>query len=189
MKIFSTKSSRAAGNRHAARKVSALAIAIILLIVIGIGGSVAYLASIADKPVTNSFTPGEIKTEIDEGFNDDNTVKTSVIVNNTGNTSAYIRVAVVANAIDEDDNITGAADVSDKLKGSDWTKLGDYYYYNGIVQAGGETSNLLNDEGIDLTGIQVTVLASAIQVEPADAVIEAWGVQFNNGAWTTASGT
>lgn len=189
MKIFSTKSSRAAGNRHAARKVSALAIAIILLIVIGIGGSVAYLASSTDKPVTNSFTPGEIKTEIDEGFNDDNTVKNSVIVNNNGNTSAYIRVAVVANAIDEDDNITGAADVSDKLKGSDWTKLGDYYYYNGIVQAGGETSNLLNDEGIDLTGIQVTVLASAIQVEPADAVIEAWGVQFNNGAWTTASGT
>lgn len=185
MKLFSSRSSHAAKKRGA-KKLPTAAIAIFLVVIMAIGGTVAYLMDRTDS-VINTFKPASSGITIEEEVKEN--CKTEIAVNNTGDVGVYVRVSLVANYYDKDGNITGAANVSDKLKGSDWTKLGDYYYYNGIVQAGGETSNLLNDEGIDLTGIQVTVLASAIQVEPADAVIEAWGVQFNNGAWTTASGT
>lgn len=188
MKLFSSKGSRAAGNNRATGKVSTLAIALILILAIGIGGTVAFLVANTD-PITNSFTPANVTCEVNEEFGDNNTVKTSATVQNTGNIPAYIRVAVVANEIDKDDNITGAADVSDKLAASGWTKLGDYYYYNEVVAPGGFTADLLNEGGIELDGIQVTILASAIQSEPAGAVANAWGVQFNNGTWSNVSGT
>ena len=187
MKLFSSKGSRAAGNNRATGKVSTLAIALILILAIGIGGTVAFLVANTD-PITNSFTPANVTCEVNEDFNSDNTVKTSATVKNTGNIPAYIRVAVVANTIDDEKNVTGTADVSDKLASDKWTKLGDYYYYNEVVAAGDSTSNLLKAD-IELDGIQVTILASAIQSEPAGAVADAWGVQFNNGTWTTVSGT
>lgn len=188
MKLFSSKGSRAAGNNRATGKVSTLAIALILILAIGIGGTVAFLVANTD-PITNSFTPANVTCEVNEDFNADNTVKTSATVQNTGNIPAYIRVAVVANTIDDENNVTGAARLDDKLASDKWTKLDDgYYYYNEVVAPDASTSNLLMD-GIELDGIQVTILASAIQSEPAGAVADAWGVQFNNGTWSTVSGT
>lgn len=188
MKLISTKSSRSGKSSHTAKKASALTIAIILILVMAIGGTVAFLVTHTDQ-IVNTFQPTDVSCEINEKFNDDNTVKTSAVVQNTGKIPAYIRVAVVANTVDADGSITGAADVSNKLASEKWTKLGDYYYYNEVVAAGGSTSNLLKAGGIDLEGIQVTILASAIQSEPAGAVADAWSVQFDNGTWTTVSGT
>lgn len=187
MKLISTKSSRSGKSSHTAKKASALTIAIILILVMAIGGTVAFLVTHTDQ-IVNTFQPTDVSCEINEKFNDDNTVKTSAVVQNTGKIPAYIRVAVVANTVDADDNITGAADVSNKLAGSGWTKVGDYYYYNGVVQPNEKTGNLLA-EGIDLNGIQVTILASAIQAEPTNAVAEAWDVQFDGSTWSAVSGT
>ena len=188
MKLISTKSSRSGKSSHTAKKASALTIAIILILVMAIGGTVAFLVANTD-PITNRFTPAVVTSEVNEEFNSDNTVKTSATVKNTGDIPAYIRVAVVANTIDKDRNVTGTADVSDKLSSEKWTKLGDYYYYNEVVAPGDSTFNLLKADGIDLDGIQVTILASAIQSEPAGAVADAWGVQFNSGEWSAVSGT
>lgn len=187
MKLISTKSSRSGKSSHTAKKASALTIAIILILVMAIGGTVAFLVANTD-PITNSFTPANVTCEVNEVFNADNTVKTSATVKNTGNIPAYIRVAVVANTVDAKGNITGAKDVSNELASSGWTKLGGYYYYNEVVAPDASTSNLLAD-GIDLTGIQVTILASAIQAEPDSAVAQAWSVQFNGSTWSAASGT
>lgn len=187
MKLISTKSSRSGKSSHTAKKASALTIAIILILVMAIGGTVAFLVTHTDQ-IVNTFQPTDVSCEINEKFNDDNTVKTSAVVENTGKIPAFIRVAVVANTVDADDNITGAADVRDKLASSGWTKVGDYYYYNGVVQPNEKTGNLLA-EGIDLNGIQVTILASAIQAEPTNAVAQAWGVQFNGSTWSAVSGT
>lgn len=187
MKLISTKSSRSGKSSHTAKKASALTIAIILILVMAIGGTVAFLVTHTDQ-IVNTFQPTDVTCEINEEFNDNNTVKTSAVVENTGKIPAYIRVAVVANTVDADDNITGAADVSNKLAGSGWTKVGDYYYYNGVVQPNEKTGNLLA-EGIDLNGIQVTILASAIQAEPTNAVAEAWDVQFDGSTWSAVSGT
>ena len=187
MKLISTKSSRSGKSSHTAKKASALTIAIILILVMAIGGTVAFLVTHTDR-IVNTFQPTDVTCEIQERFNDDNTVKTSAVVKNTGKIPAYIRVAVVANTVDAKGNITGKADVRDKLESSGWTNVGDYYYYNSVVQPNETTGNLLAKD-IDLNGIQVTILASAIQAEPTNAVAEAWDVQFDGSTWSAVSGT
>ena len=187
MKLISTKSSRSGKSSHTAKKASALTIAIILILVMAIGGTVAFLVTHTDQ-IVNTFQPTDVTCEIIEDFNADKTVKKSAVVENTGKIPAYIRVAVVANTVDAEGNITDTADVRDKLASSGWTKVGDYYYYNGVVKPNETTGNLLA-EGIDLNDIQVTILASAIQAEPTNAVAEAWDVQFDGSTWSAVSGT
>lgn len=188
MKLISTKSSRSGKSSHTAKKASALTIAIILILVMAIGGTVAFLVTHTDQ-IVNTFQPTDVTCEIIEDFNADKTVKKSAVVENTGKIPAYIRVAVVANTVDAEGNITGAADVRDKLASSGWTEVNGYYYYNGVVQPKETTADILGADGIDLTGIQVTILASAIQAEPTNAVAQAWGVQFDGRTWSAVSGT
>ena len=158
-------------------------LALVLILVCTVGGTVAYLVAHTD-PVVNTFTPGKVSCQVEEEFKDNDTVKTKAVVKNTGNVPAYIRVAVVANTIDAQGNITGMADLSEGwLNETDWMKSGDFYYYKGVVQPGDVTANLLTAAGIDLTGIQVTILASAIQSMPDGAVKDAWNMSYNTGDW------
>ena len=150
MKLISTKSSRSGMSSHTAKKASALTIAIILILVMAIGGTVAFLVTHTDQ-IVNTFQPTDVTCEIQEQFNDDNTVKTSA--------------------------------------SNGWTKIDGYYYYNGVVQPKETTGQLLDADGIDLNGIQVTILASAIQAEPDSAVAQAWSVQFDGSTWSAVPGT
>ena len=159
-------------------------LALVLILVCTVGGTVAYLVTHTD-PVVNTFTPGEVSCQVEEKF-EGNNVKTEAVVKNTGNVPAYIRVAVVANTIDGEGNITGMKTLpAGWLNTEDWTKSGDFYCYKGVVQPGDVTDNLLNAD-INLEGIQVTILASAIQSMPDDAVNEAWKMSYNSstGNWT-----
>ena len=162
-------------------------LALVLILVCTVGGTVAYLVAHTD-PVTNTFTPGEVSCQVEEKFDEEKTVKTEAVIKNTGNVPAYIRVAVVANTVDGD-NITGMASLpTDWLNEDSWTAGGDgFYYYKGVVQPGAVTADLLKN-GIPLTGIQVTILASAIQSMPDDAVEEAWQMSYDGGNWTAVSG-
>ena len=75
---------------------------------------------------------------------------------------------------------------TDWLNTANWTEGSDgFYYYKGVVQPGEKTDNLLKT-GINLTGIQVTILASAIQSMPDGAVNEAWKMSYDSstGKWT-----
>ena len=159
-------------------------LALVLILVCTVGGTVAYLVAHTD-PVTNTFTPGKVSCQVEEKF-EGNNVKTEAVVKNTGNVPAYIRVAVVANTIDKQGNITGMKTLEGWLNTAKWTKSGNFYYYNDVVQPGDVTANLLNADGINLEGIQVTILASAIQSMPDDAVNEAWKMSYNSstGNWT-----
>lgn len=159
-------------------------LALVLILVCTVGGTVAYLVTHTD-PVVNTFTPGKVSCQVEEKF-EGNNVKTEAVVKNTGNVPAYIRVAVVANTIDAQGNITGMETLpAGWLNTEDWTKSGDFYYYKGVVQPGEKTDNLLKT-GIPLTGIQVTILAGAIQSMPDDAVKDAWKMSYNSitGKWT-----
>lgn len=162
-------------------------LALVLILVCTVGGTVAYLVAQTD-PVVNTFTPGKVSCQVEEAFNEDKTVKTEAVIKNTGNVPAYIRVAVVANTIDAQGNITGMADLSEGwLNDEYWTKSGDFYYYKGVVQPDAVTENLLKN-GVPLTDIQVTILASAIQSMPDAAVEDAWNMSYNSGTstWTEA---
>ena len=153
-------------------------LALALILVCTVGGTVAYLVTHTD-PVVNTFTPGEVSCQVEEKF-EGNNVKTEAVVKNTGNVPAYIRVAVVANTIDGEGNITGMATLEGWLNKKDWAEGYDgFYYYKGVVQPGAVTDNLLNAD-INLEGIQVTILASAIQSMPDDTVNEAWKMSYDS---------
>ena len=176
MKIFSSNGSRA--GRTA--KSSALIIALALILVLAVGGTVAYIFT-QTGPVINTFTPTEAKITVDEETS--NNQKTSItVVNNSTGVPVYIRVALVANMIDGAGNVTGAASVPEFTPGDDWLEGNDgYYYYTQPVPVGESTGNLLKAPMELSENMQVVVLADAIQAEPTTAVTQAWGVTVENG--------
>ena len=175
MKFISSNGSHA---RRTA-KSSALIIALALILVLAVGGTVAYIFTQTD-PVINTFTPTEAKITVDEKTN--NNQKTEIIVkNNSTGVPVYIRVALIANMIDKDENVTGAASVPTFTLGKDWIKGSDgYYYYTKAVPVGESTGNLLKAPMILDENMQVVVLADAIQAMPKQAVIDAWGVTVDS---------
>ena len=170
MKIFSSNGSRAGRTARS----SALIIALALILVLAVGGTVAYIFTQTD-PVINTFTPTEAKITVDEETN--NNQKTSItVVNNSTGVPVYIRVALVANMIDKDENVTGPASVPEFTPGENWKEGSDgYYYYTEPVPVGESTGNLLKSPMTLSENMQVVVLADAIQAMPKDAVIDAWG--------------
>ena len=166
---------------HAGRtaKSSALIIALALILVLAVGGTVAYIFTQTD-PVINTFTPTEAKITVDEETS--NNQKTSItVVNNSTGVPVYIRVALVANMIDGAGNVTGAADVPTFTRGDNWIVGNDgYYYYTEPVPVGGSTGNLLQSPMTLDENMQVVVLADAIQAMPKQAVIDAWGVTVDS---------
>ena len=171
--------SRNGSHAGKAAKSSALIIALALILVLAVGGTVAYIFT-QTGPVINTFTPSEAKITITEETNDNQ--KTEITVKNTSTgVPVYIRVALVANMIDEDKNVTGAADVPTFTLGDDWFKGNDgYYYYTKAVPVGQSTGNLLETAMTLANNMQVVVLADAIQAEPTTAVTQAWGVTVDS---------
>ncbi len=172
-------------NRKTIKTMSKLATIILvvsIVLTVAVGGTIAYIVTSTDS-VENTFTPGKVSCEVVETISGGS--KTSVTVKNTGNTKAYIRCAVIANTIDGNGNVTGAADVSSALCGSGWSFGSDgFYYYSSAIDPNSSTGELLRSS-IDLTGIQVTILADAIQAEGEDAngktpAEDAWGITFGN---------
>ena len=147
-----------------------------LVVALSIGLTSAFLTH-KTEGLTNTFTPGSVTCQVKEQVSGTN--KTSVQVQNTGTVPAYIRVAVVGNSVDNEGNIIGAADVNKSLAATGWSKAGDYYYFDEVVEPNEFTGELLNAP-IDLTGVQVTVLAQAIQAHgvtgKTPAVEDAWGL-------------
>lgn len=171
-------------RRRRSHKPTLLMMALAIVLGAFVGTTVAYLFTNTDA-LTNTFNPAKVTTEITEDF--DKNVKDNVKVKNTGDIDAYIRAAVVVTWQDVNGNVHPTAPVA----GTDytvtwtmdgWVKSGNFYYYTKPVAAGASTGILLTDckpvEGMAPEGyhLSVEILASAIQSEPASAVVEAWGV-------------
>lgn len=152
-----------------------------------VGTTVAYLFTKTD-PITNTFTPTKVTTEITENFDKD--VKNDVQVKNTGEVDAYIRAAVVVTWQNDDGEVypTAPAEGTDytvtwTMDG--WEKNGDYYYYKKVVKPEESTGVLLTDckpvEGKAPEGyhLSVEILASAIQANPSSAIEELWKVNVD----------
>ena len=148
--------------------------AAVLILVCGVGGTLAYLIT-QTAPVTNTFTPAQVTSQVIEKM--DGTTKSDVKIKNTGNVSAYIRAAIVITWKDKDGNTMPTVPVRDQdytlsINTEDWTLNYDdgYYYYNDIVAAGGSTANLIyscTSTGgyTDGRRLCVEVIGSAIQAE------------------------
>lgn len=172
-----------------------LLVSLVLVLSAAIGGTLGYLTG--QVSVTNTMQVGEFTTEIDEDT--ENGVKSNVTVQNTGDYDAYIRAVVVVTWQNENGEVYPVAPVANENYtieyGNQWSEHGGFYYYNGVVGAKQSTSYLINSckpmegkapEGYDLN---VEILASAIQAEPAQAVKDAWEMQYDAvSGWTSVSG-
>ena len=108
----------------------------------------------------NKFVPASVKCEIEEQFSEAEKTKTSIKVENTGNTDAYIRVRLVFHWEDSKGNVVGKnmdptvsiddfkGDLGSYFNSSEWVKgEDDYtYYYKKPVAPGGLTAELLNEK-------------------------------------------
>ena len=181
----SPRADRPAAPRRAggSKKPLTLFVALVLLLTLAVGGSLAWLVS--NDNVTNSMVPGNVPIEIVEEIKDN--VKTSITIKNTGNIDAYIRVAVVANKMDKDGNITVGTAPTLNLNTEKWQLLPDgYYYYKGVVAPKASTESL---GSISFVDAEVNILAESIQVlggvtGDGNASVDAWKASFDGSIWT-----
>ena len=168
------------------RKTVLLLMAVVLTMVFGAGGTIAYLLDKTDA-VVNTFTPTSMDITVDEDF--DYKVKNNVHITNNGSVDAYIRAMVLVSWKHSDGTILPVD--SDDYTIS-WTKNGwsdeqtdGFYYYKTPVAAnGGQTGILFTDcklkDGVNAPAdgfkLHVEVLAQAIQAEPSSVVQQTWGV-------------
>ncbi len=175
------------GRSHNGKRSLAALIALVLIICVAVGGTIAYIVTQTDK-VENKFTPADVEIKINEIVNDN--IKSSITVQNVNdakNVPCYIRVKLVSNTQDADKNVTGSAAIGEIKLGENWFKGNDgCYYYKNVVNVGDSTANLLaNGEKITLKeGQVVEVLAEGIQATPETAVTSAWPVTVVNGQLT-----
>ena len=171
------------GGAPKARKTATLLVAIVLLLGVAVGTTVAYLID-RTKPIENKFEYAKTDVTVTEEFT--GTEKSNVKVRNDSNIPVYIRATYVANWVDAKGNIVTSVPDGydyqlDKNPNNTWKKVGDYYYYPTPVQPGESTQGSLlyckvtYPENPEYT-LNVEILATAIQSEPKDAVKEAWGV-------------
>lgn len=169
------------------RKPLLLLASLVLIFALATTGTLAWLVTNTGA-VQNTMVPAEVPITIHESF--DGTTKSGVTVQNTGNTDAYIRVAIVANAVNSDGNvIAGAApSYTNSVDASKWQLLDDgYYYYKGTVAPNGYTAELFTT-AVDVTDGEINILAESIQAlggyggEAPEKY--AWGVTYNGGVWS-----
>ena len=175
-------------NGSGGRK-AALILSLCLIFALAVGTTVALLVAHTNA-VTNTFTAAKSEIKIEEKF--DGNQKTSITVMNKGTATSYVRVKLVCNWVDKDENVSATPAPAPKIKNSDWFEKDGIYYYTKPVAPTGQTSNLLEGNPIkqpegapDGCHLEVTVLAESIQAAPDSAVTEAWKVvKVDNGALT-----
>ena len=91
-------------------KKSIIIASVMLLLLVAVGTTLAYIFT-ETNPVENTFNPSKVACAVVENNNPDenradivlnDSIKTNVQIKNTGDTDAYIRVAVVVNWMSED---------------------------------------------------------------------------------------
>lgn len=166
-------------------KLPVVLVSLILVLGLVVGSTFAYMHDESGKK-TNTFQFVEVSCEIEEVF--DGQQKTSIKVQNTGDTDAFIRVKLVSYRVNEaGDRIGGTATVPAFTLAAGWFQKDGYYYYNTAVEAGAFTPEMLGSpitlvEYDDADGGKqvIEVMAEAIQAggpegEDAAAALS-WGV-------------
>lgn len=170
-------------------KTLAVLLSVVLVIAMAAGVTIAFLAD-STNGVENTFTPSQVTVEVNETF--DGKIKSDVSIKNTGNTTAYIRAAVVVTWQNANGVVYGIEPVEDadyklSLAGSGWFKGADGYYYHSVPVAAGANTGILIDEitavhnNAPATGyfLSVEIIASGIQSVPASVVTDSWKVSLD----------
>lgn len=170
------------------KKSLTLIVSLILIITIGVGGTLAYLIT-STSAVKNTFTPSKVVISVDETF-DGNTKEDVVIQNHRDSVKAYIRAAIVVNWMDNHGNVWATTPELGKdytmTPGTGWTLGTDgIYYHKGAVPAGKPTEVLITEAKplveapADGYYLSIEILAQGIQADGVDSnneppVLSAW---------------
>lgn len=189
-------------------KKSIIIASVMLLLLVAVGTTLAYIFT-ETNPVENTFEPSKVScavvenggTPVTGSVTDTGNVKENVQIKNTGDTDAYIRVAVVVNWASADGSCVWAQKPADDdytityNLSNGWFNGGDgFYYYSKAVSPGESTSVLIDEakqllaapKGTDGTQyyLSIEIVASAIQSTPETVVENHWGVTVENGVIT-----
>lgn len=178
-------------RRSNRKKASFLLTSLILLLTLFIGGTTAFLIA-KGNPVTNTFQPSRVASSvIEDAFN--GTTKTNVKIRNSGDTTSYIRAAIVVTWQDAAGNVYPGTPVPDThytiSYGTGWILKDGFYYYTQPVEPGQETAVLINScspvEGQTPAGygLNVEILGSAIQSVPTSVVKDNWHVTLDDNGY------
>ena len=185
------------------KKKALLTMSVALLLAVVVGTTLAYILTNTDS-VENTFKPSKVSCAVVEdggdpvaaGTHNTGTEKKDVQIKNTGDTDAYIRVAVVVNWMNEDGTKVWATKpvagedkdytISYNLSNG-WIDGGDgYYYYTQPVDPGDMTNILITSATQNATGpkgtdgtqyyLSIEIVASAIQADGMGAASakDAW---------------
>lgn len=191
---------------------SVLITSIVLLLLVAVGTTLAYIFTNTDS-VENTFRPSKVAcavvengslTENTDDIVETGTTKKDVKIKNTGNTDAYIRVAVVVNWMSADgtrvwatkpvkstDGTDGDYTITYNLKANGWIDGGDGYYYYTQPVAKSDLTDILITSATQLTQkgpvgtdntqyyLSIEIVASAIQAN-------GMGATSAKDAWTRA---
>lgn len=164
--------SKVSCKRKRAVIVIVLALAICIASVIAVYAAIEYANANAPQ-VEDTFEPAKVTCQLTSSAG-------VYTVTNTGNVSVYVRVYVDADWVDSS-GVAHWTDPACSVTASNWTKDGNFYYYNTPVAAGG-TAQITVVSGGDTAPTGYTfsakVSAEVIQSDPVTAAQEAWGYTF-----------
>ena len=165
-------------------KSAALLVSLLLILTVTVGGTIAFLVD-SDGPLHNLFNPSKVTTKVEETLSGN--TKKDVKIQNTGDTEAWIRAAVVVTWQDKDGNVYGQAPVAGTnytawTPGTVWLTGDDgFYYYRYPVAAGDTTANALitsiapiGDAPADGYYLTVEIIGSGIQSKPENVFNTEW---------------
>ena len=191
---------------------------VILLLLVAVGTTLAYVFT-ETEPVENTFIPSRVSCAVVENGKEPvsgslvniSDSKNNVQIQNTGDTDAYIRVAVTVNWMNADGTRVWAQKpiqntdytITYNLSEDGWFDGGDgFYYYSKAVSptSPNNLTGILISNAALMSGVtapvgtdgtpyylSIEIVASAIQSTPKTVVEEQWGVTVNDGVITPKS--
>lgn len=181
----------------ASKKSISLLVSALLIFGVLIGGTIAYIAD-ASGSRTNVFQPSSITTTVVEDL--DGTAKSNVSIKNTGDTDAWIRVAIVVTWKNSSGNVYNTAPVINEdytmtLDLANGWELGNdgFYYWKSPVAPDNNTGTLITSCVYNLGKapqdffLSVEVIGSGIQSKPSNAFDDNW--KASSGLKVSSDGT
>ena len=171
------------------KKLTAVALIVCMLAIMLVGASLAYFTD--EDEATNTFTVGNVEIDLLEPAWDEETgtgekdapsvypgekLAKDPYVKNTGKNPCFVRIKV--EGLDCLKTF-GASDIAlEGLDTTNWTKVGDYYYFNSVVTYVGDDYNTtLPTETTKLfTGIRIPTDLENLTAEQQEAVAEGLNV-------------
>ncbi len=192
-------------------KKSIIITSVILLLLVAVGTTLAYVFT-ETEPVENTFIPSRVSCAVVENGKEPvsgslvniSDSKNNVQIQNTGDTDAYIRVAVTVNWMNADGTRVWAQKpiqntdytITYNLSEDGWFDGGDgFYYYSKAVSptSPNNLTEILISNAALMSGVtapvgtdntqyylSIEIVASAIQSAPASTVSDQWGVTVSD---------